>query len=33
MSWDEWEQLKADRLSGAFDNLNGPVAEFGEGVT
>ena len=25
--------MKADRVSGAFDDLNGPVAEFGEGVT
>jgi hypothetical protein len=25
--------LKSDRVSGAFDNLDGPFAEFGEGVT
>ena len=24
--------MKSDRVSGAFDNLDGPVAEFGEGV-
>jgi hypothetical protein len=28
-----WQQRKARRLSRAFDDLNGPVAEFGEGVT
>jgi hypothetical protein len=27
-----WQQLKSGRVSGAFDNLDGPVAEFGEGV-
>jgi hypothetical protein len=26
------EQLKSGRVSGAFDNLDGPVAEFGQGV-
>ena len=28
-----WQQLKAGRVGGAFDDLDGPVAEFGEGVT
>src|SRR3984893_13465992 len=28
-----WEQLKAGRVGGAFDDLDGPGAEFGEGVT
>src|ERR1700674_6118508 len=28
-----WEQLKADRVSGTFDDLDRPVAEFDEGVT
>src|SRR5437660_8847611 len=28
-----WQQLKSGRVSGAFDNLDGPLAEFGEGVT
>ena len=27
------QQLKAGRISGAFDDLDGPVAELGEGVT
>src|SRR5271156_3638711 len=27
-----WEQLKSSRVSGAFDDLDGPVAEFSEGV-
>ena len=27
------EQLKSGRVSGAFDDLDGPVAEFGEGLT
>ena len=26
------EQLKSGRVSGAFDNLDGPLTEFGEGV-
>jgi len=25
-----WQQLKAGRVGGALDDLNGPVAEFGE---
>jgi hypothetical protein len=28
-----WQQLKSGRVSGAFDNLDGPLAEFGEGIT
>src|SRR5204862_7962333 len=28
-----WEELKSGRVGGAFDNLDGPLAEFGEGVT
>src|SRR6202030_304584 len=28
-----WQQLKAARVGGAFDDLDGPVAEFGAGVT
>jgi len=28
-----WQQLKASRISRAFDDLNGPVPELGEGVT
>src|SRR5204862_2085409 len=28
-----WQELKSGRVSGAFDNLDGPLAEFGEGVT
>jgi len=27
------EQLKPSRVSGAFDDLDGPVAEFSEGLT
>src|SRR6266853_2801988 len=27
-----WQQLKAGSVSGAFDDLNRPVTEFGEGV-
>jgi hypothetical protein len=26
-----WQQLKSDRVSGAFDDFDSPVAEFGEG--
>jgi len=28
-----WQQLKSGRVSGAFDDFDSPVAEFGEGVT
>src|SRR6516164_6138391 len=28
-----WQQLKAGSVSGAFDNVDGPGTEFGEGVT
>src|SRR5204862_29384 len=28
-----WEELKTGRVGGAFDNLDGPLAEFGESVT
>src|SRR6516225_5520870 len=28
-----WQQRKASRVSSAFDDLNGPFAELGEGVT
>src|SRR3984893_12762329 len=28
-----WEQLKAGRVGGALDDLEGPVTEFGEGLT
>src|ERR1700730_11208359 len=28
-----WHQLKDGRVGGAFDDLDGPVAESGEGVT
>ena len=28
-----WEQLKTGSVSGALDDLDGPVTEFGEGVT
>ena len=28
-----WQQLKASSLSRAFDDFDGPVAEFDEGVT
>src|SRR5438552_18433743 len=28
-----WEKLKSGRVGGAFDNLDGPLAEFGESVT
>src|SRR5204863_10110102 len=28
-----WEELKSGRVGGAFDNLDGPLAEFGESVT
>jgi hypothetical protein len=28
-----WQQLKAGIVTGGFDNVDGPVTEFGEGVT
>ena len=28
-----WQQLKADGVSGAFDDFDGPVTEFGKGIT
>ena len=28
-----WQELKAGSVSGAFDDVDGPVTEFGEGLT